>query len=413
MSPDELPNDPNVFILIIRWRVTRGLLVCVAVALSLFYTRTYFRLHDPRWGWSKMVQFGGYFAPRTLPRLQQVKHYVSPPDNPGTDGQFYAQMAIDPSLQDPAFDQALDNPTYRGRRIGLPALAFAVGWGKPRRIVQVYAVANLFFWFLLMGALFRLCKPRTGRQLLCLCAALLSYGIVASMEIAVTDLPATALIFVALVLGSWGGYATLAAAALMRETSVLAAFSLLDPRQSWRNGAWKRTLGLLAVGLAPFGLWMVYVLHRFGHAGETTGIGNFSLPFQAMYECFVTGVTRCEANGLTTGATQAGLFGWLYADEVTRQPLTIAGLFFQVVYLGLRRDFTSAVWRIGILYGLLCIVLGTAVWEECTNAARALLPMTICFYLLLAGERGRWFWPFFVLGSLSVPYAIHEFWFVQ
>lgn len=414
--PAPPPAIENVIVLTIRWRVTRGLLVCLAIVLSLFYLRTYERLYDPVNGWSKMIGFGGYFAPYSLPRLQRVTHYTSPPDSLGTDGEFYAQMAIDPSLRDPAFDRALDTPTYRGRRIGLPALSFVVGWGKPRWIVQVYAVANLFFWFLLMGVLFRLFRPTTGRHLLCLCAALLGYGIVTSMELAVTDLPATALIFLAMALGvsSWRGYGVLAAAALTRETSVLAALSFLDPRQSWRRWQdWRRPLGLLALGLVPFALWMLYVLHRFGHAPETLGSRNFSLPFAAMWECLGNAIGRCRLAGLSGEAKAAAPLGWLWADDPMRQPLAILSLFFQLAYLVVRRDLSSPVWRTGIVYAVLCACLGTAVWEECTNAVRAMLPMTICFYLLVARERnGWWFWPSFLLGGLSLPYAIHEFWVV-
>ena len=419
MSLPALPDESNVIVVIVRWRVTKGLLICLALAMSLFYMRTYERLHDPVEGWTKMISFGGLFAARTLPRVQHIVHHVTPPDNAGADGQFYAQLAIDPSLRDPAFDQALDNPGYRARRIGLSATAFVLGWGKPRRILEAYALSNLLFWFLLMGALFRLFRPRTGRDLLCLCGALLGYGVVASMELSATDLPATALIFAALLMGasSWGRYATLAAAALTRETSVLAAFSFLDPRRLWREWRerreWKRPAGLLALALVPLVLWTAYVLHRFGRAEEVAGARNFSLPFQAMFQCFAHAVDVCREQGLSAEAQEAAPLGWLWADGPMRHPLTIVGLFFQVAYLGVRRDPASAVWRTGIAYAVLCTVLGTAVWEEVLNIVRAMLPMTVCFYLLLARERGWWFWVFFVLGGMALPYSVHEFWVVQ
>ena len=76
----------------------------------------------------------------------------------------------------------------------------------------------------------------------------------------------------------------------------------------------------------------------------------------------------------------------------------------------MRRNRSSAVWRTGICFALLGCVLGPAVWEWTGAAARVLLPMTLCFYLLVARERDAWFWPFFVLGSLSVPWAVHDFW---
>lgn len=404
MSLPALPDDANVIVVIIRWRVTRGVVVAVAVLLSLFYLRGYRRAYDPVYGWTRMISFGGACAADALPRLQRLTHHVTPPGDPGADGQFYAQMALDPSLRDPGFDAALDNPTYRGRRIGLPALAYLLGGFKPRRVVQAYALANLFFWFGLLGLLLHLLRPATGRALLCLCAALLGYGVIASMELAVTDLPATTLLFAALALGATpGGYGALAAAALTRETSALAAFSLLDLR---RPQPWRRTTALLAGGLLPLALWTLYVLGRFGHAQDAAGARNFSLPLVGLGQCFATDVARAWEAGLDPAAP----LGWLYADDAPRKVFAVAGMFFQGLYLALRREPASAVWRTGVLYAGLCAVLGTAVWEEPSNAARATLPLAVCCYLRLARETGRWFWPFFVLGSLSLPYAVHEFW---
>ena len=402
MSLPALPDDDHFIVVIIRWRVTRAVVVAVAVALSLLCLRTYRRAYDPVYGWTRMISFGGQSAPDALPRLQRLTHYVTPPGDPGADGQFYAQMALDPSLRDPGFDAALDNPTYRARRIGLPAVAFVLGGGKPRRILQAYALANLFFWFALLGGLLRLLRPATGRALLCLCAALLGYGVVASMELSVTDLPAAALLFAALALGaSWGGYGTLAAAALTRETSALAVLGALNRRQPVRRNA-----ALLLVGLVPLGLWTLYVLHRFGHAGNAAGTRNFSWPLAAMGREFAGALARCWNAGLDLAAP----WRWLYADDPPRHLSTVVATFCQGLYLTLRRDPGSAVWRTGILYAGLCAVFGDAVWEEPSNAARAGLPLAVCFYLRLAREGGRWFWPFFVLGSLSLPYAVHEWW---
>ncbi len=403
MSLPILPDDDtNVIVVIIRWRVTRGVVAAAVVALSLFYLRGYARTYDPTFGWTKMISFGGRVAPEALPRLQRIAHFVTAPDDLGADGQFYAQMAIDPSLRDPAFDTAMDNPIYRARRIGLPVLAFTLGGGKPRWIIQVYALANLFFWFGLLAVLLHLLKPSTERALLCLCAALLGYGVIASMELSVTDLPAAALLFAGLALGpTWGGYGTLAAAALTRETSALAAFGALDRRQGPRRAA-----ALLAVALVPLGLWTLYVLHRFGHAGDTAGARNFSWPFAVMGREFAGAVARCWNSGLDP----ADPLRWLYADDPPRHLSTVVATACQGVYLLLRRDPGSAVWRTGILYAGLSAVLGDAVWEEPSNAARASLPLAVCFYLRLAREDGRPFWPFFVLGSLSLPYAVHEWW---
>ena len=77
-------------------------------------------------------------------------------------------------------------------------------------MIQAYALANLLFWFVLLGALSFLFRPWTWRHLLCLGTGLLSYGVIASMERALVDLPAAALIFAGAAIGTRAGAATLA-----------------------------------------------------------------------------------------------------------------------------------------------------------------------------------------------------------
>ncbi len=330
-------------------------------------------------------------------------------DGTGNDGEFYAQMALDPSLRDPAFDHALDEPVYRARRIGLPAISFCLGWSKPTRVIQAYALSNLLFWFVLSGALILLFRPWTGKQVGCLALSLCSFGGLTSMEHSMVDLPAAAMVFAGLAMKTRGRYAAFAAAVLTRETNLLAAFGFFDLRRPFGNTFWKRELGWLALAVLPLALWMFYIAHRFGGMEGVAGGGNFALPLQAMWERFVIGVEQLAANGLEAGA-RTNPCGWLYRDFLSHELITLSGCGSQVLYLVLRRDLHSAIWRTGICYAALCCILGPAVWGSTFAAARVVLPMTICFYLLLARERARWFWPFVVFGSLSVPYAIYEFW---
>ncbi len=411
MSIDTLPEDvepmrefPDQPILFCR----RTWLIIVGLFLSTWVLGIYARVYTPHDGWTKMDGFGEQFDQNTLPRLQHSPHYVGP--MAGYDGQFYAQLAIDPSVQDPAFGHVLDEPAYRARRIGLPAIAFCLGWAKPRRVIQAYALTNLIFWFVLLGALVFLFRPWTGRQQLCMSLSLLSFGGVASMEHAFIDLPATALIFVGIALGGWGGYATFAAAALTRETSLLAAFGSLDLRKPFTAAVWIRNLGLLAVASVPLILWMLYLRHHFGAAQTTAGYGNFGLPLQSLAGRFLSSISDLSRTGLNESAKTGGALGWLYLDESVHEVLTVAALFFQGLYLALRPNRASTVWRTGVCFAVLGCFLGPAVWEWTGAAARVLLPMTLCYYLLVAKERDAWFWPFFVLGSLSVPFAVHDFW---
>jgi hypothetical protein len=383
--------------------------------MSGFVLRTYQNDYDPKYGWTRMIFFGSAYAEKSLPRLQRTRHYQSaaPGDMNGYDGQFYAQMAIDPSLRDPAFPLAMDGPAYRGRRIGLPALSFVLGWGKPKRVLQVYALANLLFWFVLLGALLVLFRPWTGQQVLGLSAALLSDGVTVSMSRALLDLPATALLFLGLALGAWWKAGMFAAALLTRESSLLAIVGGVDWRRPGQNTDWKRVLGQLLVAVTPFALWLVYV-HRLFPQGEGGGAGVFSWPFRAIFDAGEDAIHHCLTDGTPAGPLSAGPLRWLYnrlfgSDEV-QQVLGSVALLTQVVYLWCRPKLDSPIWRAGICYTGLWATIGSAVWSDVSQVCRVLLPMTVCFYLRLAEERASWFWPCFVLGSLSIPYGLRAFW---
>lgn len=394
-------------------RGARWTLACVLVCLSAFVAHTYWDVYTPRYGWTKLILFGLQFNSVSLPRVQAIPRYEDPQPRgrAGYDGQFYAQMAVDPSLRDPAFDRALDTPVYRGRRIGLPAVAFALGSGNPARILQAYALSNLLFWFVLLGALVVLFRPWTPQQLLGLSAGLLSYGAINSMQRSLVDLPAAALIFLGMALGTWRGAACFAMAVLTRETSALAVVGCTHLRRVWLETEWQAVLGKLALSLGPLALWMLYVHWRFP-AGTGTGAGNFSWPFEAMFHAG-SNVIRHWADARDSATIGDNRAGWLKESRATQQVLAFLALLAQAVYFLVRRDINSRYWRTGICYLMLWLVLGPAVWTDLSQVARVLLPMTLCFYMLLAKERAGWFWLFFVAGSLSIPFGLHKFWLLR
>ncbi len=165
-----------------------------------------------------------------------------------------------------------------------------------------------------------------------------------------------------------------------------------------------------AVAVVPLCLWVLYVNARFGH-DNTAGDGNFAWPFQSMYERFVEGLGRCSRIGYHNIFHKWWRLHWLYEEYEMMELLAMAATLAQGLYLLLRRDVRSPAWRVGVCYLALGLVLGPAVWDDASAAARVLLPMTVCFYLQLARERGGWwFWPFFLLGSLATPFAVHDFW---
>src|SRR4051794_5369970 len=128
-----------------------GLAIRIALlALMAFVPTRYVIKHFfPGTGFTNLICFGSEFfsnapsAVKAAPLAVQTQW--------GYDGEFYAMIATDPLLLNPELKPALDLPSYRARRIVLPVLAWCAGLGKPAWILQCYSVANLFFWYLLLG----------------------------------------------------------------------------------------------------------------------------------------------------------------------------------------------------------------------------------------------------------------------
>jgi len=72
--------------------------------------------YSPKSGFLGLIYFGQEFQKSVLPEVREISPVTS--SQFGYDGQFYAQIALRPTLMDDALVRALDNPTYRSRRIG-------------------------------------------------------------------------------------------------------------------------------------------------------------------------------------------------------------------------------------------------------------------------------------------------------
>lgn len=122
-----------------RWSAVAFLTLLVSPVLFLAWNS-----YEPGNGFLSMIRFGSAFEHRQLPEIKTI----APPVNSefGYDGQFYAQMAIDPSLQHPGMSRSIDAGFWRGKRIGLSAIAYIFGLDQPQWILQVYALLNFAFW---------------------------------------------------------------------------------------------------------------------------------------------------------------------------------------------------------------------------------------------------------------------------
>jgi hypothetical protein len=346
-------------------------LVLAAILLPHFHRQT---------GLTSLIRFGETRRDRLAPELAGVPVYLTL--GGGYDGQFYAHMALHPPWIYHDLASHYDAPSYRIRRVLLPALAWIGGFGRPAWIVQVYACLNLAAW-LAMAWLLTLWLPLGswmdfGRW----CGCLLAAGVLESLRASLTDLPAMLLLLAAM---RWletrqpGKACVLFAASILtRETMALSVFGMLWPREvNWRSlfrAAWVGGLILL-----PAAAWIVYESHYFPDGRGSPD--NFSWPGVAL-----AGSAADALRHLDGGAR--------YEFRL----VTLAAMAVQigVILTGWRRGpaWLRMAWPFLALFPL----LGSEVWDGPWAVWRAELPVTVAFCFLIPPT--RWFWPLLLLGSL-------------
>jgi len=363
------------------------------VAVVLFFLALVACHYDRRTGFTQLIFFGDRFAANRLPQVARTQPFELR-DSVGYDGQFYAQLAVSPLLADAGLNTALDNPAYRSRRIGLPWLAWFAGLGQTPWVLQAYALLNALAWLALAALLLHWIPPTNATALLAWLGCLFGVGVMMSVGRALTDLPSALLIASAILLVErgrrLGASLAFALALLTRETSVLAGVLLL-PSQREDRRAWLRALGIGLAASAPFVAWLLYVHARFPSAPGVDG-DNFGWPFAAML------------GSLEAVYRAAPQRGW---HVFAAQLLSTIGLCAQLMYLALsaRCSWHERWWRVGAMFAVLFAVLGPAVWEDYTAAARAVIPMTLAFNVLI--RRNRWWsFPLCLLGNLSLLHGL-------
>lgn len=341
-------------------------LTLAAGCLVLAFLVLVARFWHPYYGMTRLLQFGSDFAEVAIPEIRSQPVFIYP-HHGGYDGLHYAQLAFHPGLDAPELATALDNPGFRARRILMSATAWLVAGGDPAHIANVFSWLNFGIWLVLAALLWRLLAVEDWRGWAAWAGLMFSAGVLHSVRQSLTDLPALLLIAGALFLVERGGLrpgvALLAAAALTRETSVLAAVgpAALDLRQArswWRN---------LAIGLAvclPLALWLLYVRQRFG-PGDA-GAANFTWP--------LLGWLRKWPELVHAYAHPA--FRWL----VTTTLLATIGISAQAAFFVVHRRLHDPWWRLGAVHVVLAACLGQAVWEGHPGSfTRILLPLSLAF----------------------------------
>ena len=228
-----------------------------AGALIILFLASVARFYHPGTGFTALIVFpAGHDY--EVPALRGVPHYDY--QDISYDGQFYAQLALDPLLKDPAIDRAMDMAPYRARRILFSWTAYALGLGRPAWILEAYALQNVASWLLLAVLLTRWMPLTTGRGLALWAACLFAHGMMWSVRFALLDVPSLVLITIAVIAVEKGrpllSAAIVGLSGLGRETNLLTLASQPIPRDRY-------ALARLPVGVAlavvPLLVWLDYL----------------------------------------------------------------------------------------------------------------------------------------------------------
>ncbi|SDS29741.1 hypothetical protein [Opitutus sp. GAS368] len=350
---------------------------------------------SPQTGFTSLIRFGETWQERRHSALQGLP-LATVSGSSGYDGQFYAQIALDPLLRGPELANVIDAPAYRARRILVPAAAFLLGLGNPWWTLQAFALLNVFCWFALGWRLHRLIGTADRFAFARWAGCMFSLGVLDSVRQSLVDLPALLLLVLATeaYAQTRAGRSTLwlALANLTKETSLLGALAL-QCDGTLRPFPWRRASLSLFAAVLPLALWSVYVQERFVSAPDSGGLGNFTWPFLGL-------VTQARDS---LREVSLGNFDSRHSFSL----IAIIGLLVQA-WVVWRNPRLSSPWgRIGAAYSLLLIFLGSWVWSGYWAACRSVLPMTIAFNLLLPGARN--FWPLWILGNLTVLHGVWRF----
>lgn len=362
-----------------RWSLRCAALLAVTLLFALVA-----RFWHPVYGLTALIQLDAPNDDLKITAFREHPVYVHR-DTGGYDGLYYAQIAYDPLLKSPELPRAIDNLSYRARRILPSVVSWTLAAGQPAAIVHIYSFLNLVAWLALAALLWRLLAVANFRGWLAWACILFSCGSLSSVRLALTDLPMTTLLVAALYAAERArpksAVAYLAAAALSRETALLGAVGLITrPWFSLRN-----ILTGAAVA-APLFAWLAYIRWRVGPADA--GWANLTLPLAGLVEKTCTAISDLTL-------LDDRLLAWTTL-------LAVVGIIVQAVFFASRwRIFTEAWWRVGAAYAALMATLGTAVWEGYPGAfTRVLLPLTLAFNVLAHRTRAAVTW--LILGNLGV-----------
>jgi len=286
------------------------------LALLLFAALVLLKF-SPLNGFTSLIRFGQTWNEHRHSALQALPLAVVPASN-GYDGQFYAQIALDPTLRDAQLFQVIDAPAYRSRRILVPALAGLLGLGNPWWTIQAFALLNVLAWLLFAWLLYRHIGGSDWIAYARWFGCMFSMGALESVRQSLVDLPALLLLLLAIMTDSRARVASstlwLTLGNLAKETSLLSAvalkFDLTNPKLHWR----RIFLSLGACAL-PLAAWSLYVHHRFPATGNGSGVGNVTWPLLGLLDHLKSCLAPCKQAILTDATAWACSPSWALSSK--------------------------------------------------------------------------------------------------
>ena len=383
----------------IRW-----VFILLGVVAFFLIFSAYQRNYSSAFGITKLLQVGWEFNDRGLAIYRTTPKYIDPSSQWGFDGQFYAELALDPLLRDPQMTTALDNPPYRARRILLPWLAWVGGLGRPFWILNVYTALNLIFWIGYAFLLGRLFRPYGWRGLAGWASLLMTCGIIESMQGSLADFPGFVLMTAGLMLEGVSGAGVLALAALAREPNIIGLLGLWDYRSPWLATA-KRNIRLALIAGLPCALWFGYVTMRFPPVDNTLAGGNFSWPLVGI----MAKLGEISVQAISGEIIWREWYTEFYTNYALHALLTIVATLTQCIYLLTHREWNNRIWRVGAIFVPYFLCINYFAWEDHFTVTRHALAITLAFNLMLALRPRRSWLVWFLLGNCFVPYGVYQF----
>ena len=363
--------------------ITRNWPRLVGLATVAVFLLLVARFWHPVYGFTSFIQLDASNDDVKIAAFREHPVFVYR-DTGGYDGLYYAQIAYHPLLNAPELVPAVDNLTYRARRILPSALAWTLAAGNPAWIVHVYSLLNVAAWLVLAVILWRLLAVNSFRGWVAWSGLLFSAGVLCCVRLALTDLLALTIFAGAMLAVERGrrGWAlgALAASGLARETSLLGLVGLLE--EPWWS---RRNLARAVIAVAPLFVWVIYVgVHV---RGSSDGLYNFAAPFTAYVWKLrsLVDAVKNEPERLLVATTV----------------LATLGLSVQAVFFVVHRQPGDRWWRVGIGYTALMFCLGAPVWDGFPGAAtRVLLPLSLAFNVFAHRSRASLGW--LLAGNLTV-----------